>query len=791
MVKYIVTIGTGIFTGACAWGITKSSSWVLEKRLDLAHSFLEDETAHSEEHVRLLYALGVLSLTSLVIVIIPGLLVQFCTPQAAGAGVSLVMAYLNGNHIPYLLHWQVMLVKIFGTISACASSLPLGPEGPMVQIGASLGSIFTYCGCCRNFVDGNAGSCGCCLFQRRRHARLAKKRIKSLKTVSVSGTKKFCEQIAMQNDAAHREIISAGAAAGLAAAFGAPIGGIMFSWEEASSFWSRKVTWRCFLCTSIAVLTLALMRGSASIGLLTFPNFSNDSVIHTQFLVNLPFLTLTAIFAGVIGAFFNALRQWFAEVRPPPESHTYRIFELLVATLMCIGVMFGLAQGLGHCIDIPKTWPDGFGMRLVCPEGKINDLYTLFFSIPEETINRIFAASHDQSTIDKDNDRFGSTFTMQSLAIHCVCYLLFMSLAAGLAIPGGLFMPCIMVGSSFGLLVGCLLRKLLPAWGIAPSMYALVGATAVLGGVFRASISLVVVVVEGTRQINYIFEVILAVVMSNWVAHYIHSEGVYESDLERNGTVSFLRSEPPKMLQAMLASHIMSQNVVGVYEVETVERVLHILKYTRHNGFPVFSREGQKDGSKKLEGLILRSQIIVLLHRKVFCDKDGDLIAEEDIDCVELEQTLEHEMQTFHQRQGLWRRHTWSNKDALRELQIEGEIMQGISDSLKHVSPLHPGGDQHPGAQLYLNFGPHMNKAPIAVRGECSAARAYSLFTALGIRHLCTIDGDNNVIGLITRKDLDHAAGTGWWRHNKLSSCAAPQQDLSQVLEEEESLGHL
>ena len=43
--------------------------------------------------------------------------------------------------------------------------------------------------------------------------------------------------------------------------------------------------------------------------------------------------------------------------------------------------------------------------------------------------------------------------------MHSLTYLLFMSYAAGLAIPGGLFMPCIMVGSSFGLLVGAILQK--------------------------------------------------------------------------------------------------------------------------------------------------------------------------------------------------------------------------------------------------------------------------------------------------------------------------------------------
>jgi H+/Cl- antiporter ClcA len=44
--------------------------------------------------------------------------------------------------------------------------------------------------------------------------------------------------------------------------------------------------------------------------------------------------------------------------------------------------------------------------------------------------------------------------------------------------------------------------------------------------------------VEGTGGIEFLLPVILAIVLSNWVAHHIHSTGAYESDLERIGTSS-------------------------------------------------------------------------------------------------------------------------------------------------------------------------------------------------------------------------------------------------------------
>lgn len=61
------------------------------------------------------------------------------------------------------------------------------------------------------------------------------------------------------NEGKRREILSAAAAAGVAVAFGAPIGGVLFSLEEVSYFFPPKVMWRSFWCAMIAAVTLRFL----------------------------------------------------------------------------------------------------------------------------------------------------------------------------------------------------------------------------------------------------------------------------------------------------------------------------------------------------------------------------------------------------------------------------------------------------------------------------------------------------------------------------------------------------
>ena len=79
-----------------------------------------------------------------------------------------------------------------------------------------------------------------------------------------------------------------------------------------------------------------------------------------------------------------------------------------------------------------------------CVAGKYNDLATAFLANPDDTVKHIFSLGSlsPKAEVCHGDDCY---FTLRSLIILCPSYLLFMTLSGGIAIPGGLFMPSILV----------------------------------------------------------------------------------------------------------------------------------------------------------------------------------------------------------------------------------------------------------------------------------------------------------------------------------------------------------
>ena len=104
--------------------------------------------------------------------------------MAAGSGIPEIKTILSGFVIPHFLDLKVLIVKAIGAVFAVASGMCLGKEGPFVHISTCVAYLVGMC------------------FPKYR-----------------------------ENGRKLREVLSAGCASGLSVAFGAPIGGVLFSYE--------------------------------------------------------------------------------------------------------------------------------------------------------------------------------------------------------------------------------------------------------------------------------------------------------------------------------------------------------------------------------------------------------------------------------------------------------------------------------------------------------------------------------------------------------------------------------
>ena len=223
--------------------------------------------------------------TCLGLVLVASSLCVFWAPQAAGGGVTLVMAYLNGTNVPGVLEWRALVAKTLGVVCAVGSSLAVGPEGPMVHVGAAVAAGVTLAApkMCLPEVTGTGnggdgeedeeegggggggegvldaeGFANRAASAANGDASAASNRSRSVRdgrrrsplnpsspfpwwerrrrsfadsfSARVGSRRRFRSVLFdLASDATQREFVSAGAAAGLAAAFGAPIGGVLFS----------------------------------------------------------------------------------------------------------------------------------------------------------------------------------------------------------------------------------------------------------------------------------------------------------------------------------------------------------------------------------------------------------------------------------------------------------------------------------------------------------------------------------------------------------------------------------
>src|SRR5580692_13193752 len=348
------------------------------------------------------------SLTGLVIAV----LVIHVFPLARGSGVNQTKAalYIYNGYIPL----RTAVGKFITAALAIGSGHSLGPEDPSLQIGASLASALG------------------------RRMKLSRDRM--------------------------RLIAPVGAAAGLAAAFNAPISAVLFVIEEVIGRWSAGILGSVVLSAVSSVVVMRWFLGSESLFRIPAVQLEHPTELIAYSVLGVVGGLASVAFSKGIGT----LRLW---CRALPRWTQY--FQPAVA-----GLLIGIIAVLGA----PQIMGAGYGY--------------------------IDEAMHGQ-------------FTWQMLAVLAGLKIIATTLSFVSGTPGGMFAPTLFIGAMLGAAVGGAEHVFLPHLSGSPGTYALVGMGVLFAGFLRAPMTSVFMVLEVSGN----YSIIVPVIVANTFA-YVISRGL-------------------------------------------------------------------------------------------------------------------------------------------------------------------------------------------------------------------------------------------------------------------------
>jgi chloride channel 7 len=790
--RWLITLSIGLCGGAIAFIMSEAIERILDYKLQL----INDDVALGQPWVPLLNFIAYnTALVSVAAVFVIG------APEAASSGIPEVIGYLNGVHIPKFLRLRTLVAKVIGTTLVVASGLSVGPEGPLVHCGAILGSGFTrgvktfrFCGgrklCTvrlkllsmfhndtdrRDFISigaavGFASAFGApiggVLFAMEEaasswHDKLMWRcmtatslacftlaalrssfRMAGLDPEEKSNARFEPGMLTLSSDAdlsftSHWEL----GLCLIVGALGGILGALFNHWFAKLAKRRPKPTARLkrvleailiSVISSVVIAGLVWTGGEVKLYGQRERGFSCNCLSAT--VVNNP-----AGYSDCIGALDPSNRSGGcavcyvqdgltndSQVDTGGNDHLGWFCDQYTHWIHC-----NITNRTTRTDDSVIQWDPKVDLhkRRECHVYQ-NVLATLLVGGRENSILQMMGAANN--------------FDPLSLFITAVAYFGLTLLAFGGGFPAGVFMPTIMIGCSWGALFGQGAQRL-SYWApwfaggiVRASPYSLMGAVAMLGGVQRSSLSLVVIIVEGTGKIDYLLPIILTTVISKWLGDQLN-EGLYHTALHLKG-IPFLESSPSRSMMLQTAADIMGHGVVTFARTESVGAVLDALSQCDHHGFPVV--HANEYGDMVLHGLVLRVQLTVLISKRHFRFQKqlsaGTSSADMDTpaDSISLRQSLVEAI-----------------GDLTHRSKVEQE-MKAINNGLSE-------GDR----EMVLDLAEVMNPAPVSVQQNCPLHRVHSLVRSCGLRHLAVTNDSGRVVGIITRSDLirafDHRSDHG------------------------------
>ncbi|AKB27791.1 Inosine-5'-monophosphate dehydrogenase [Methanosarcina siciliae T4/M] len=199
-------------------------------------------------------------------------------------------------------------------------------------------------------------------------------------------------------------------------------------------------------------------------------------------------------------------------------------------------------------------------------------------------------------------DALNNEFTFQLLLILLFLKIIAFSLSLGSGGSGGTIVPSLFAGAMLGGAFGTAANVLFPGTIAESGAYAMVGMGAVFAGTARAPLTAILILFEITRDYSLILPLMFACVLSNVMSNAIYSESIFTEGLRRRG-FKIRKGREVDIMVSMLVKDAMVTHVQTVSEEKNVGTLIALMQASRHAGFPVLDSKGKLSGIVTLSDL--------------------------------------------------------------------------------------------------------------------------------------------------------------------------------------------
>ena len=345
-------------------------------------------------------------------------------PMAAGSGIPQVKGAILG--LMKMRWFSIIWVKLLGGILGIGAGLSLGREGPSIQLGA----------------------------------------------VAAQGISRTFGRTRLEE----RYLLTSGASAGLAAAFNAPLAGVIFALEELHRNFSIVV-----LLPAMAAAFTATMLSRALFGRASIFEFPDLQIMPLEYYSVVILIAAVVSLAGVLfnKGLLNIGRFYALPIFSKP------VYKIIFALGCSILVGYTLPQVLGG------------GNALI-------------------------------------NNLAKAPASLQMLVLLLVAKFIFTLISYGCGTPGGFFLPMLVIGA----LCGSVCASILISLGVLPAIYAtnivVISMAALFSSSVRAPITGTVLIMEMTSSYQQLLSLAIAAMVSFVIAEFCKSKPIYEELLSRS-----------------------------------------------------------------------------------------------------------------------------------------------------------------------------------------------------------------------------------------------------------------